>query len=148
MALNYKIYQSNANNSTKGKVYARASHKETVGIKELAAVMQDNCTVKHSDSVAVLSELSEVMKQELQRGNRVRIDGLGIFKVNIRSKGAKTAQEFSAAENILGTRINFRPESFVNTNGSHITNMLSGLKVKEDGTYESPRTKDKNTENV
>ena len=110
--------------------------------------MQDNCTVKHSDIVAVLSELSEVMKQELQRGNRVRIDGLGIFKVNIRSKGAKTAKEFSAAENILGTRINFRPESFVNTNGSHITNMLSGLKVKEDGTYESPRTKDKNTENV
>lgn len=148
MALNYKIYQSNANNATKGKFYARASHKETVGIKELAAVMQDNCTVKHSDIVAVLSELSEVMKQELQRGNRVRIDGLGIFKVNIRSKGAKTAQEFSAAENILGTRINFRPESFVNTNGSHITNMLSGLKVKEDGTYESPRTKDKNTENV
>lgn len=148
MALNYKIYQSNANNLTKGKFYARASHKETVGIKELAAVMQDNCTVKHSDIVAVLSELSEVMKQELQRGNRVRIDGLGIFKVNIRSKGAKTAQEFSAAENILGTRINFRPESFVNTNGSHITNMLSGLKVKEDGTYESPRTKDKNTENV
>lgn len=148
MALNYKIYQSNANNFTKGKFYARASHKETVGIKELAAVMQDNCTVKHSDIVAVLSELSEVMKQELQRGNRVRIDGLGIFKVNIRSKGAKTAQEFSAAENILGTRINFRPESFVNTNGSHITNMLSGLKVKEDGTYESPRTKDKNTENV
>lgn len=148
MALNYKIYQSNANNSTKGKFNARASHKETVGIKELAAVMQDNCTVKHSDIVAVLSELSEVMKQELQRGNRVRIDGLGIFKVNIRSKGAKTAQEFSAAENILGTRINFRPESFVNTNGSHITNMLSGLKVKEDGTYESPRTKDKNTENV
>ena len=148
MALNFKIYKSNANNGTKDKFYARASHKDTVSIKQLAAVMQNNCTVKHSDIVAVLSELSEVMKQELQRGNRVRIDGLGIFKVNIRSKGAKTAQEFSAAENILGTRINFRPESFVNTNGSHITNMLSGLKVKEDGTYESPRTKDKNTENV
>jgi predicted histone-like DNA-binding protein len=148
MALNFKIYKSNANNGTKDKFYARASHKDTVSIKELAAVMQNNCTVKHSDIVAVLSELSEVMKQELQRGNRVRIDGLGTFKVNIRSKGAKTAQEFSAAENILGTRINFRPESFVNTNGSHITNMLSGLKVKEDGTYESPRTKDKNTENV
>lgn len=148
MALNYKIYQSNANNLTKGKFYARASHKETVGIKQLAAVMQNNCTVKHSDIVAVLSELSEVLKQELQRGNRVRIDGFGTFKVNIRSKGAKTAKEFSAVENILGLRINFRPETFVNPDGSHITNMLSGLKVKEDGTYESPRTKDKNTENV
>lgn len=148
MALNYKIYQSNANNTTKGKFYARASHKETVGIKQLAAVMQNNCTVKHSDIVAVLSELSEMMKQELQRGNRVRIDGLGIFKVNIRSKGAKTAKEFTVSENILGTRINFRPETFINPDGSHVTSMLSGLKVKEDDTYESPRTKDKNTENV
>lgn len=145
MALNYKIYQSNA---TKGKFYARASHKDTVSIKQLAAVMQNNCTVKHSDIVAVLSELSEVMKQELQRGNRVRIDGLGIFKVNIRSKGAKTAKEFTVSENILGTRINFHPETFVNPDGSHVTSMLSGLKVKEDETYESPRTKDKNTENV
>lgn len=148
MALNYKIYQSNTNNATKGKFYARASHKDTVSIKQLAAVMQNNCTVKHSDIVAVLSELSEVMKQELQRGNRVRIDGLGIFKVNIRSKGAKTAKEFTVSENILGTRINFHPETFVNPDGSHVTSMLSGLKVKEDETYESPRTKDKNTENV
>lgn len=148
MALNYKIYQSNANNATKGKFYARASHKETVGIKQLAAVMQSNCTVKHSDIVAVLTEFSEVLKDELQRGNRVRIDGIGTFKVNIRSKGAKTAKEFSSVENILGTRINFRPETFVNPDGSHVTSMLSGLKVKEDDTYESPRTKDKNTENV
>ena len=98
MALNFKIYKSNANNGTKDKFYARASHKDTVSIKELAAVMQNNCTVKHSDIVAVLSELSEVMKQELQRGNRVRIDGLGTFKVNIRSKGAKTAKEFTVSE--------------------------------------------------
>lgn len=148
MALNYKIYQSNANNATKGKFYARASHKDTVDIKQLAAVMQNNCTVKHSDIVAVLSELSEVMKQELQRGSRVRIDGLGTFKVNIRSKGAKTAKDFTVSENILGTRINFRPETNVNPDGSHIVNMLSGIRVKEDETYESPRGKDKNTETV
>lgn len=46
MALNFKIYKSNANNGTKDKFYARASHKDTVSIKELAAVMQNNCTVK------------------------------------------------------------------------------------------------------
>ena len=110
--------------------------------------MQDNCTVKHSDIVAVLTELSVVLKQELHRGNRVRIDGLGTFKITIRCKGAKTAKDFSAIENITGTRINFRPETFVNPDGSRISNMLSGLKVKEDDTYASPRTKDKNTENV
>ncbi|WP_296095647.1 HU family DNA-binding protein [Prevotella sp.] len=148
MALNYKIYKSTVNNGTKDKFYARASHKDTVGIKQLAAVMQNNCTVKHSDIVAVLSELSEVMKQELQRGSRVRIDGLGTFKVNIRSKGAKTAKDFTVSENILGTRINFHPETNVNPDGSHIVNMLSGIRVKEDETYESPRGKDKNTETV
>lgn len=147
MAINYQIYKSNINNGTKDKFYARATHKETVGIKQLAAVMQNNCTVKHSDIVAVLSELSEVMKQELQRGSRVRIDGLGTFKVNIRSKGAKTAKEFTVSENIIGTRINFRPETNVNPDGSRIVNLLAGIRVKEDAIYESPRTME-NTDNV
>lgn len=32
MALNFKIYKSNAKNGTKDKFYARASHKDTVSM--------------------------------------------------------------------------------------------------------------------
>lgn len=140
MPVSYKIYKSTAKNATKGKYYARAIYKDTVSIKELATVMQNNCTVKHSDILAVLAELAEVMKQELQRGNRVKIDGLGYFKVGIRSKGAEDVKKFTAAENITATRILFMPETTVETNGSHMKAMLAGIKVKEADDYNSLRT--------
>ena len=76
MAVNFKIYQSNRKGETNGKYYARATYRETVSIKELAEVMQNNSTVKKSDIVAVLTELSEVIRQELQRGNKVRLTAL------------------------------------------------------------------------
>ena len=55
MAVNFKIYQSNRKGETNGKYYARATYRETVSIKELAEVMQNNSTVKKSDIVAVLT---------------------------------------------------------------------------------------------
>ena len=103
MAVNFKIYQSNRKGNTNGKFYARAAHRETINTKDLAEVMQNNSTVKRSDIVAVLTELSEVLRQELQRSNKVHIDGIGTFKVGIRSKGAKTAKEFNATDNIVGS---------------------------------------------
>lgn len=142
MPVNYKIYKSNAKNATNGKYYARAIYKETVSINELATVMQNNCTVKHSDILAVLTELAEVMKQELHRGNRVKIDGLGSFKVGIHSKGAEDVSKFTVAENIVGTRIIFMPETTIEASGNHVKTMLAGIKVKEVDDYKSLRTKD------
>lgn len=141
MAVNYKIYQSNAKNSTYGKYYARATYNDTVNIKQLAAIMQSNCTVKQSDILAVLSELAEVMKMELQHGNKVKIDGLGIFKLTITSKGAEEIDQFSASENITGARVRFMPEHTVDTNGRRTTAMLAGLKMREQSDYESLRGK-------
>lgn len=142
MPVNYKIYKSNAKNATNGKYYARAIYKETVDIKQLAATMQNNCTVKQSDILAVLTELAEVMKQEFLRGNRVKLDGLGYFKVTLRSKGADDVTKFTAADNITGIRLLFIPETSIEPNGSHVRNMIAGIKLKEVDNYESLRTKD------
>ena len=64
MAVNYKVYQNKRKGEFKDKFYARATHGETVTIKQLAEKMQANCTVKKSDIIAVLTELSEVMKDD------------------------------------------------------------------------------------
>lgn len=141
MAVNYRIYQSNIQNGTNGKFYARVAYKDTVDIKQLAAVMQNNCTVKKSDILAVLTELSEVMKQELQNGNRVKIDGLGTFKIGLRSKGAEDIEKFNASEHIIGSHVIFLPESTTDAGGSRSKVMLSGLKVRELAEYESLRRK-------
>ncbi len=146
MAVNYKIYQSKTNNVTNGMYYARATHHDTVSIKELAQTMQANCTVKYADIVAVLAELSEVMRTELLRSNKVRIDGLGIFKVGLRSKGSESLEEFNPQKNITGARILFFPETAYNGVGKRSKAMLSGLKLQEEATYVSLKGGDKNNQ--
>ena len=143
MAVNFKIYQSNRNGNTKGQFYARAAHRDTVTIKDLAEVMQNNSTVKYSDILAVLTELSEVMRQELQRSNRVKIDGIGTFKVAVRSKGAASAKEFTVAENIKGVHVLFLPEVTVDASGKHVKTLLAGVKVRESDSYDSLKAKEK-----
>ena len=147
MAVNFKIYQSNRKGGTNGKFYARAAHRETINTKDFAEVMQNNSTVKRSDIVAVLTELSEVLRQELQRSNKVHIDGIGTFKVGIRSKGAKTAKEFNATDNIVGSHILFMPETTIDANGNRVKALLAGLKVKEAASYESLKSKEPETQN-
>ena len=111
MAVNYKIYQSKANNASKGLYYARAAYRESVGLKKLAEIMQANCTVKYSDILAVLTELAEVMKTELLNSNSVKIEGLGTFRVTLKSKGCANLKEFEGCVDILcnsfGDFINF-----------------------------------------
>ena len=147
MAVNFQIYQSNRKGGTNGKFYARAAHRETINTKDLAEVMQNNSTVKRSDIVAVLTELSEVLRQELQRSNKVHIDGIGTFKVGIHSKGAKTAKEFNPTDNIVGSRILFMPETTIDANGNRVKALLAGLKVKEAASYESLKSKKPETQN-
>ena len=145
MAVNFKVYQDNRKGNTNGKYYARATYRETVTIKDLATRMQANCTVKHSDIVAVLTEFSEVLKEELLRSNRVKIDGLGTFKVGLSTTGAPSAKEFTVA-NIKGAHILFQPEAAKDgSTGKRVKNLLSGVKFKEADSYENLKAKDEET---
>ena len=105
----YVTYQDNRKNIGTGKFYARAVHTTTIGSEQLAERIQRNCTVKKSDVYAVLIELAEVMKDELQNSNRVKIDNFGTFKINIKSTGAESEDKFTATENIVGARVRFQP---------------------------------------
>ena len=109
MAVNYKIYQSTAKNATKGLYYARTAYRETVDLKKLAEIMQANCTVKYSDILAVLTELGEVMKNELLNSKPVKIMGLGTFRVSLRSRGCADLNTFSIKNSIVGARVRFYP---------------------------------------
>ena len=109
MAILTKVYRGNREKS-QSVYYGRAVILNTLGTKELAEIIQANCTVKKSDVVAVLTELVEVMTTQLQNSNAVRLDGFGTFKVGLKTHGAASKKEFSCAENIDGFRCNFIPE--------------------------------------
>lgn len=135
MAVNYKVYKSNRKGTGNGMYYARASHRGTVTVNDLAKTMEANSTVKRSDILAVLSELSETMRNELVQGNRVKIDGLGTFKVGINTKPAKTAKEFNAQKNIKRIHLVFLPEVTSDAQGKRVKTLISGVRVQEATEY-------------
>lgn len=141
MAILYKLWQDNRSSSSyKGKWYGRAIHQNTVDLSAISDRIQRNCSMKKSDVMAVLIELVEVMKDELQNSNVVKIDGFGLFKVGLQTKPAATAAEFNPARNVTGYRVNFLPASHsvpngVNTKGNArhkvIRDLLDGASCKE-----------------
>ena len=60
MAVLYKLRQEKRTKSKfKGQWYARSIAIDTVNTAALAEIMQQNCTVKKSDILAVIAELVE-----------------------------------------------------------------------------------------
>ena len=131
MAVKYKLMQ-NANEDSEyfGQYYAKAVHTDEINLEKVAERVQRNCSMKKSDCLAVLTELVEVMKDELQASHSVRIDGLGTFKVGIKGSYAKTAAAFNPAKNISGYKVNFRPSFTTVRTGTYIDDE-GNLKVKK-----------------
>ena len=98
MAVFYKLYQIMKEGSAdQGKWRVRVVPQGVVTTKELAKIMEQNCTVKSSDINAVLRELAETMKTSLLDGNRVVLDGLGAFKVTLKCTGTEKKEDFKKA---------------------------------------------------
>ena len=77
MAVMYKLRQEkNPKSKFKGQWYARAIAIDTVDTATIANIMQQNCTLKKADILAVIAELIDVMKEQLQNSKVVRLDGL------------------------------------------------------------------------
>ena len=135
MAIKYKLYQDNrAESKNRGKWYARAIYPKTPkSTKDLAQMIQDNVSVKRADVIAVLDELVNVMKLWLQESYRVSLDGLGSFKIGLKTKPADTAKDFSAAKHVVGSRVNFQPETHWSAaDGNRRRKVfLEGLSVEE-----------------
>lgn len=129
--IQYVTYQDTKKGGT-NKFYGRAVHVTTINSDALAERIQRNCTLKISDVKACLSELSEVMREELQNSNRVHLDGFGTFYINIKSTGAVTEDEFTATENVVGFRCRFLPEGTKDTASGKVTrDFFAGLKCQK-----------------
>ena len=143
MSVRYKLYQDNrAESPTRGKWYARAVYNQKPKtLNQLALKIQENVSVKKADVKAVLDEMVGVLKEWLQDSNRVKIEGLGSFKIGLKTKPADTAKDFSASKHVVGARVNFLPEIEVDpTTGARIKSLLMGLEVEE--TYPNDVDKD------
>lgn len=126
-AIQYVTYQNNRKNGN-GLWYGRAVHPTTVGLEQIADRVQQNCSMKKSDVMAVLIEMVETMKYELQNSNKVQLDGFGTFYIGIRSKGALSEEKFNANEYVNGFRVGFLAEG-KKQNGKITRTFTDGLRV-------------------
>ena len=132
MSVFYRLHQDQSTGTKKsGKWYARAVPMAVINTRQLAEIIQRNCTVKRSDVVAVIEEMVEVMKDQMQDSKRVKLEGFGSFKIGIQSKGAQTAAKFSVAEHVKGLRVVFMPERTKDSSGNRSKQFLQGARVEE-----------------
>ena len=110
MPVPYYVYQDNRKTVGTKLWYGRATHFGTVELDDLAEQVQKTCSLTKSDCVAINTELVELLSYELSNSNCVSLDGLGYFKPAIKSKGAISADQFTPAENIVGSSVRFVPE--------------------------------------
>ena len=81
--------------------------------------------------LAVISELVETMRDQMQDGKRVKLDGFGSFKIGLQCHGAANAKEFSVGENIDGVHVVFSPERSTDAAGNRTKQFLQDVQLEE-----------------
>ena len=61
---------------------------QSVNLKYIAQKMQDRSSLSVGDIKSVIQNFVEKMKEQLLEGKSVNIEGLGVFMLTARSKGA------------------------------------------------------------
>ena len=141
MSVRYrKVQEKREGNKNYGKWYGRAIVLNNVTTKELAEEISHSTTATLSDTLAVLNELSVALRRHLLNSDRVEIEGIGAFKVGIRTVAAATSADFGA-QNVMSYRINYQPfKRFVPNGqvtdhnrraGNFVMNLLEGVTVQE-----------------
>ena len=109
-----KFIKSKNNNNKSlayGKYFATAVYDEKfITTEQIADFIQQQCSIKKSDIKAALDELGGAMKHFFELGQKIRLDGIGIFKVGFSSIGVTKLEDCSAAT-ITERRILFQPET-------------------------------------
>ena len=119
-----KSQNKNSSSQAFGKYFAQAVYdNHFVGTEELADFIQRQASVKKSDIKAVLQELGEALKHLFEMGQKIKLNGIGIFKVGFSSIGV-TKLEDCGAQTITTRRILFQPET---------SRVVVGQEKKEDG---------------
>ena len=106
-----KSQNKNSFSQAYGKYFAQAVYdNHFIGTEELSDFIQRQASVKKSDIKAVLQELGEAFKHFFEMGQKIKLDGIGIFKVGFSSIGVNKLED-CGAQTITTRRVLFQPET-------------------------------------
>ena len=101
----------NSSRDYDGLWFPKALHPITVTTKDLLKEIPRNCSLKRSDLLAALTELSEFLLRHLRQGEIVDIDGIGRFKLEVKGQGVLSPDDFDECTDISGYVCHFTPYS-------------------------------------
>lgn len=110
--LKYRLYkQRRAAGKNKGKDVwaARNAHAGKITSRALVDRLSQGTTVDKPDALAVLGHLSQVLPELMRFGESVQIDGVGTFRLVLRSSEVERAEDFDVRLHMKKPNIVFRP---------------------------------------
>ena len=103
------------------KFYAQSKGSGVTTFKNLSKeIAEASTTVSDTDVMAVLNDLTKLLKRHLAEGKIVRFSDFGTFQISFGSEGAETEAKFNASM-IRKAKVAFRP-------GTDLKDMLATLK--------------------
>ena len=123
MAVNYKLSEKGnpGKPDAPKKFYAQAVSSGEITLKKLSKeISEGSTTVSDTDVLAVLNDLTKILRRHLSNGAIVRFGDFGSFQIALTSAGAETEAKFNQSL-IKNPKIAFRP-------GVDLKEMLATLK--------------------
>lgn len=126
MAVNYVLVERGNPGNMKApkKFYAQAKSRSEFTLRKLSKeIAEGSTTVSDTDVLAVLNDLTKVLRRHLENGEIVRFGDFGSFQIGINSEGAETEAKFNVSL-IKKAKVVFRP-------GLDLKEMLPNLKYEK-----------------
>ena len=101
----------NSSRKYDGLWFPKAVHTVTVTTEDLLKEIPRSCSLKKSDLLAALTELSEFLLHHLRQGEVVDMDGIGRFKLEVKGQGVISPDDFDERTDVSGYVCHFTPYS-------------------------------------
>jgi predicted histone-like DNA-binding protein len=126
MAVKYSVNERGnpLNPKQPKKWYANAKSTGELTFRKLSReIAEGSTTVSDTDVLAVLNDLTKILRRHLENGEIVRFGDFGSFQISIGSEGAEKKDKFSTSM-IKTKKVAFRP-------GIDLKEMLNNLKFEK-----------------
>ena len=126
MAVKYILVEKGnpSNLSAPKKWHASAKSTGELTFKKLSReIAEGSTTVSDTDVMAVLNDLTKILKRHLENGEIVRFGDFGSFQISIGGDGAETPEKYRPTM-IKTKKVIFRP-------GIDLKEMLNNLKFEK-----------------
>ena len=113
MSLKIERYMNtNRKNQGYGKTYGRVKHnKKVLDIRNLAEHVQSHGSIyTHDVIVGVLAKAEQCTPELLLMGYKLKLEGLGTFKIHAQSKGEENSGDWNVAKDIKKLKVRFLPD--------------------------------------